>query len=122
MKKKKEEMRDFLQIMSLDGSRLLGKKKLTAFKNGKLDRSLFSGVLDNSLDSINKNVWLRFGAIAACLCVIVAVATIWPILNSDQSNPNDQFIPTTPDKLKLVGDVLRTGDTTTRGAFRPLIF
>ena len=31
MKKKKEEMRDFLQIMSLDGSRLFGKKKLTAF-------------------------------------------------------------------------------------------
>ncbi|MBR3714877.1 MAG: hypothetical protein IKM18_03110, partial [Clostridia bacterium] len=52
MTKKKEEMRDFLQIMSLDGSRLFGKKKLTAFKNGKLDRRLFSGVLDNSLDSI----------------------------------------------------------------------
>ena len=52
MKKKKEEMRDFLQIMSLDGSRLFGKKKLTAFKDGKLDRRLFSGVLDNSLDSI----------------------------------------------------------------------
>ena len=52
MKKKKEEMRDFLQIMSLDGSRLFGKKKLTAFKDGKLDRRLFSGVLDNSLDSM----------------------------------------------------------------------
>ena len=52
MKKKKEEMRDFLQIMSLDGSRLFGKKKLTAFKDRKLDRRLFSGVLDNSLDSI----------------------------------------------------------------------
>ena len=52
MKKKKEAMRDFLQIMSLDGSRLFGKKKLTAFKDGKLDRRLFSGVLDNSLDSI----------------------------------------------------------------------
>ena len=52
MAKKKEEVRDFLQIMSLDGSRLFGKKKLTAFKNGKLDRRLFSGVLDNSLDSM----------------------------------------------------------------------
>ena len=52
MAKKKEKMRDFLQIMSLDGSRLFGKKKLTAFKDGKLDRRLFSGVLDNSLDSM----------------------------------------------------------------------
>ena len=52
MAKKKEEMRDFLQIMSLDGSRLFGKKKLTAFKDGKLDRRLFSGILDNSLDSM----------------------------------------------------------------------
>ena len=25
-------------------------------------------------------------------------------------NPNDQSIPTKPDKLNLVGDVLRTGD------------
>ena len=59
-----------------------------------------------------KSIWLKWGAIAACLCVIVAVATLLPILNSDQSNPNDQFIPTTPDKLNLVGDVLRTGDST----------
>ena len=52
MAKKKEEMRDFLQIMFLDGSRLLGKKKLTAFKDEKLDRRLFLGVMDKSLDSM----------------------------------------------------------------------
>lgn len=57
-----------------------------------------------------KSIWLKWGAIAACLCVIVAVATLLPILNSNQSNPNDQSIPTKPDKLNLVGDVLRTGD------------
>ena len=49
-KKKKEY--EYLRIISLDGSHLFGEKKPTAFKNGKLDRRLFSGVLDNSLDSM----------------------------------------------------------------------
>ena len=48
-KKKKEY--EHLRIISLDGSHLFGKKKPTAFKNGKLNSDFFSGVLDESLDT-----------------------------------------------------------------------
>lgn len=48
-KKKKEY--EYLRIISLDGSHLFGEKKPTAFKNGKLNKDFFSGVLDDSLDT-----------------------------------------------------------------------
>ena len=48
-KKKKEY--EYLRIISLDGSHLFGEKKPTAFKNAKLNKDFFSGVLDDSLDT-----------------------------------------------------------------------
>ena len=48
-KKKKEY--EYIRIISLDGSHLFGEKKPTAFKNGKLNKDFFSGVLDDSLDT-----------------------------------------------------------------------
>ena len=41
MKKKKEEMRDFLQIMSLDGSRLFGKKSSPLLRTESLTEGSF---------------------------------------------------------------------------------
>ena len=48
-KKKKEY--EYIRIISLDGSHFFGEKKPTAFKNGKLNKDFFSGVLDDSLDT-----------------------------------------------------------------------
>ena len=48
-KKKKEY--EYIRLISLDGSHFFGEKKPTAFKNGKLNKDFFSGVLDDSLDT-----------------------------------------------------------------------
>ena len=48
-KKKKEY--EYIRIISLDGSHFFVEKKPTAFKNGKLNKDFFSGVLDDSLDT-----------------------------------------------------------------------
>ena len=49
IRKKKEY--EYIRIISLDGSQFFGEKKPTAFKNGKLNKDFFSGVLDDSLDT-----------------------------------------------------------------------
>ena len=47
-KKKKEY--ELIRIISLDGSQVFGETRTSAFKNGKLNKEFFSGVLDESLD------------------------------------------------------------------------
>ena len=43
---------EFMRIIALDGSTIYRSKGLTALKNGKTDKSAFSGVLDDSLETI----------------------------------------------------------------------
>lgn len=43
---------------------------------GKIDDKLISGAF-NDTKSKKKNAWLKWGAIAACLCVVIAGAAIW---------------------------------------------
>ena len=50
MKSEKKEY-EHIRIISLDGSHLFGETKPSAVRNGKLNKDLFSGVLDDSLDT-----------------------------------------------------------------------
>ena len=51
METKKKKEYEYIRIISLDGSQFFVEKKPTAFKNGKLNKDFFSGVLDDSLDT-----------------------------------------------------------------------
>ena len=51
----------------------------------------------------SRPVWVKWGAMAACLCLVVAV--IFPILHRD-----NEWTPEKPAKLHLEGAVLQTGD------------
>lgn len=43
---------------------------------GNIDDALISGAV-NDTKAKKKNAWLKWGAVAACLCVVVAGAAIW---------------------------------------------
>ena len=43
---------EFMRIIALDGSTIYRSKKLTALKDGKTNAHAFSGVLDDSLETI----------------------------------------------------------------------
>ena len=49
-KTKKKEY-EYIRIISLDGSGFFGETNPSAFRNGKLNKDFFSGVLDDSLDT-----------------------------------------------------------------------
>ena len=67
----------------------------------------------------NKSVWLRFGAIAACFCLIVTLGAIGLFMNDTPDNPQNEFPGYAAiEKYLLEGEVCKgEGATITHKGF-----